>query len=360
MPVGPGPYSLRSAVARIHAPSLSDFYRDYFLTGRAVVLTCCVDHWPALNGPHAWSSLFYLKTVAGCRTVPVELGPHYLSESAGQRLMSMTEFIDGYITCESEFGGMEGEKSVSSKKVSVHPRKDGTAVETDASGNEKEAAVPQVSPVGASVGKARVVGYMAQHQLFDQIPELRADFDVPDYCALLAPDEVSSDVVINAWLGPHGTVSPLHHDPFNNLLVQVVGHKLVRLYSPACSAGMYPLPGKLRNNSGVDLLDYDAQRHPLFAGMPYSETVLGPGDAFFIPRHTWHFVQAIDTPSAKLRSKELAGGDAPQSAEVAGDGTTAKAKAAVQKRKKTTLADAEEAQHCFSLSFWWGDRREVE
>ena len=47
-----------------------------------------------------------------------------------------------------------------------------------------------------------------------QIPELRADFDIPDYCALLTPDESNRDVLVNAWFGPLGTVSPLHHDPF--------------------------------------------------------------------------------------------------------------------------------------------------
>lgn len=362
MPVGPGPYSLRSSVARVHAPSLSDFYRDYFLTSRAVVITGCVDHWPALNSPHSWSSLFYLKTVAGSRTVPVELGPHYLSESAGQRLMSLTDFIDGYICCgEVEHGdGDQQAKGTNApnKRASPrgHPRADGAADESDLSDSDKEVAQ---SPVSATTG-GRVMGYLAQHQLFDQIAELRADFDVPDYCALLAPDEANSDVVINAWLGPQGTVSPLHHDPFNNLLVQVVGHKLVRIYSPACSAGLYPMAGKMRNNSGVDLLDYDAARFPLFAGMPYSEAILGPGDALFIPRWTWHFIQAVDAPSAKIRNKDLAGGDAAQSAVVAGDAATtaAKAKAPVQKKKKISPTDAEEPPHCFSISFWWGDRRE--
>ena len=37
------------------------------------------------------------------------------------------------------------------------------------------------------------------------------------YC-VLGEGEVQS---VNAWLGPAGTVTPLHHDPHHNLLAQV-------------------------------------------------------------------------------------------------------------------------------------------
>lgn len=73
------------------------------------------------------------------------------------------------------------------------------------------------------------MGYLAQHALFDQVPELRHDFLVPDLCALLPPDEEGGEdgggegVIINAWFGPIGTVTPLHHDPYHNILAQVHG-----------------------------------------------------------------------------------------------------------------------------------------
>ena len=58
-----------------------------------------------------------------------------------------------------------------------------------------------------------------------QIPELSHDFSVPEYCYLSSGRSgASSDVKVNAWFGPKGTLSPLHFDPDHNLLSQV-SHK---------------------------------------------------------------------------------------------------------------------------------------
>jgi hypothetical protein len=54
----------------------------------------CITHWPAL---HLWRDLNYLKKVAGTRTVPIELGVHYVHPAWSQKLMTVGEFIEAHI-----------------------------------------------------------------------------------------------------------------------------------------------------------------------------------------------------------------------------------------------------------------------
>lgn len=43
-----------------------------------------------------WTDVNYLLTVAGERTVPIELGSHYADENWSQKLMTLKEFIRNY------------------------------------------------------------------------------------------------------------------------------------------------------------------------------------------------------------------------------------------------------------------------
>ncbi|RHY27427.1 hypothetical protein DYB32_006785 [Aphanomyces invadans] len=151
-------------------------------------------------------------------------------------------------------------------------------------------------------------GYLAQHALFEQIPQLRKDIAVPDYCALSVrgrqdvdaddDDDDVDDVVVNAWFGPPNTISPLHFDPAQNLLCQIVGSKYVRLYASTFSDHLYPVPGYLSNTSQVvvegDSAQANAVQFPRFLEAPYWEGVLGPGEMLYIPPRCWHYIRSLD------------------------------------------------------------------
>lgn len=51
-------------------------------------------HWPALD---RWQHPEYLLAVAGQRTVPIELGKHYLEEGWGQSLTSLGDFLRRHV-----------------------------------------------------------------------------------------------------------------------------------------------------------------------------------------------------------------------------------------------------------------------
>ena len=54
----------------------------------------------------------------------------------------------------------------------------------------------------------------------------------------------------SVWLGPAGTRTPLHRDPYFNLLCQAWGAKAVRLHAPEHAAALAPYrQHALRNTS---------------------------------------------------------------------------------------------------------------
>ncbi|KAF8982868.1 hypothetical protein BGZ46_000430 [Entomortierella lignicola] len=203
---------IKFSIPRLHLPTLDAFQQHVNspLGGTPIVITGAIEHWPARE---RWTDLDTICRTAGPdRLVPIEIGSQYTDEQWTQKLVTMREFIEKYITLD------HGEVQDSTK--------------------EKE---------------ERQVGYLAQHDLFDQIPRLRRDIDIPDYC-LIEPIENEGynppdDVLLNAWFGPRGTVSPMHTDPYHNLLAQVVGRKYIRLYAPKESSKLYCFGSDSRGES---------------------------------------------------------------------------------------------------------------
>mmetsp|Transcript_32090 Transcript_32090/g.80729 ORF Transcript_32090/g.80729 Transcript_32090/m.80729 type:complete len:221 (-) Transcript_32090:488-1150(-) len=148
-----------------------------------------------------------------------------------------------------------------------------------------------------SQSKGAEVAYVSQHSLLHQEPGLQECFTVPEYT-------MGRLAAANAWVGTAGTVTHLHTDQADNLLCQVAGYKLVRMYPPEAATYMYPEMrggnGALNTFSPVDAEAPDLETFPLFAKVSgCMETVLGPDDTLFIPCGYWHYVRAL-TPSFSL------------------------------------------------------------
>lgn len=94
------------------------------------------------------------------------------------------------------------------------------------------------------------------------------------------------------WVGPAGTITPLHHDLSNNLFVQVYGRKRFILIPSTQVKDCY-------NNdfvySDVDIFNIDYEKFPDLKRVTIIDVVLNPGETLLIPNGWLHAVQALDT-----------------------------------------------------------------
>ncbi|KAF2725931.1 Clavaminate synthase-like protein [Polychaeton citri CBS 116435] len=287
----PQPLDSTRPVDRTTAPLDFEAFQSHISkTGTPLIMPDAVSDWPAYT---KWCNPRYLleTTLNGRRLVPVEVGSSYTDEAWGQRVIPFSEYLHTYL-------------------------------------------LNQAPPD---------VGYLAQYDLFAQIPKLRNDILTPEYCFISprAPRdpprnaseakaldmEPLEEPLVNAWLGPKGTKSPMHTDPYHNILCQVVGSKYIRLYSPNETSRLYP---RGNDDAGVDMSNtskveighvrelYDRQelssirtedgrgelssdladfelRFPDFKEAVYQECILGPGECLYIPLGWWHYVESLST-----------------------------------------------------------------
>ncbi|KAL8427998.1 hypothetical protein Efla_007873 [Eimeria flavescens] len=265
LPEGPGqlvPVRRRRAdVEERTSIGFEDFLLNFVHRQRPLLIRGGAAELPAVK---LWADWGHLRRRLGHRLVPVEIGSSYSEEGWTQRLMLFEDFFLQFVAA-----------------------------------NWGPSGSPPKGPVG----------YLAQHGLLEQIPALAKEAPPPDLAVACAEGELTR----LAWVGPGGTVSPLHTDSSHNLFVQIVGNKRMQLFPPTQTEALYPFQrGLLQNTSCLPSWLVEAWRLPaavyaqqqqlfplFFTETEGLDARLHAGDVLFIPRGWWHFVKA-DGPSVSV------------------------------------------------------------
>ncbi|MES2444213.1 MAG: cupin-like domain-containing protein [Pseudomonadota bacterium] len=224
------------AIPVLEAPDPEAFYRDHYRAHRPAVLRGLIDAWPARE---KWSLDYFAETL-GEREVRVqwnrEADPLYESNADAH-------------------GAFQPFSAIARRLAAPEPSND---FYVTANNSDQNRAV--FAPLYADVG------------------------EMP---GILRPGGARNGFI---WIGPKGTVTPWHHDLTNNILLQIVGRKRVRMVASHDT----PL---MRNHRHCfsSWTSEDLPPGPAEGGKPaVLECEIGPGDAVFLPIGWWHHVDGLD------------------------------------------------------------------
>jgi hypothetical protein len=131
--------------------------------------------------------------------------------------------------------------------------------------------------------------YFQQFPFSGEFANLLEDISTPTYI------DKASIVATNLWLGPRGSISPLHYDIAANFFCQVSGAKRMVLFPPDQTAYLYPFPAtsQIPHMSQVDINNLDRSKFPDFTKATATDALIGPGDILLLPAQWWHQVHSL-------------------------------------------------------------------
>jgi hypothetical protein len=222
-------------VPRITTPKPDAFVDGYFATGTPVVLTDFMRSWPASA---RWS-------------------PEYLRDRFGDAQVEIVDGRDADPRCDENHEAHR-------KKTSLRSYVD------------RVLAAAQTNDF-YMIAQNRNLEKTVLRALFE-------DVEFPEY--LNGPYAPYGSAL---WLGPAGTVTPLHHDTSSILFCQVYGRKRIVLVSPFETA-LLDAPRGVYSN-----FDCEAEElAPELERATKKVVELAPGETLFIPVGWWHHVRALD------------------------------------------------------------------
>ena len=96
------------------------------------------------------------------------------------------------------------------------------------------------------------------------------------------------------WLGPAGTVTPLHCDYDDNIFAQIWGTKRIFLSPPHHDVFLYPNEANaILFGSPFDPEAPDFERFPLARQASMIECIINPGELLYVPAGWYHQVRAL-------------------------------------------------------------------
>jgi hypothetical protein len=256
----------KDSTKNVHA-WLVDVLRPTFQSQQPLLIRSAVSQAPAI---HLWQSWDYWRDTVGHEMAKVEIGGSYAKNA--EKETSQAEIpVEGYL-----------------QYLELFEERHGKTLSSDAR--------------GCPPPKQEEMVYMAQNDLFQA---LYKDIIVPEFCQdesnLVGLGRLYS---VMLWLGPHGSVSPLHNDPLDNLLVQYVGRKRILLYPPNTQvyaghnghqSNTSPIePPEAADSNEEERDEYNKQHFPLFDPDIGIACEIGPGDILYIPSKWYHHVRSLD------------------------------------------------------------------
>jgi len=222
-------------IERISEISKSEFYRRYVKQSKPVVITGLVDHWPALS---KWT-------------------PEYFISKFGE-VKAQAYIIKGN-SCD---------------------------VNTDTGSVTRPVSLSQSM---GSIAENKLDGGWAIASPISLFPEdLKEDYITPEYCA---DGKFLRSVT---FIGPNGSVSPIHQDLPENIYVMVKGSKKIILFPPLSSVYPNSRFSKLPNHAQIDPENPDYTKFPkLKDAQPYV-VELHAGETLFIPSLWWHYLRNLE------------------------------------------------------------------
>jgi len=136
----------------------------------------------------------------------------------------------------------------------------------------------------ASIQKGKKYYIAAQ-----SIPELEVDVREPSFSLPLSPNS------IHMWMGCGGQLTPIHPDPFENLMGVVSGEKDFLIFHPGDREYLYPIqkPKSPVLSSRIDDFEnVDLDKFPLFPKARPFRIRVKSGEMLYLPAYWWHQVES--------------------------------------------------------------------